>query len=97
MKKLLLLPILFILFVPFIAANTSKTPTIGVAYAGHNLAGEWCGCGNPGCFCDPGEVPGGGAPQPMPDGKPAKNGTVDPTSAGFLLGLALLLWLRLRP
>ena len=24
-------------------------------FAGHTLQGDWCGCGAPGCICDPGE------------------------------------------
>jgi len=81
-------------------------PFATVAYAGHTITGEWCGCGGPGCICDPGEL--GGSSRPLPN-KPEKafDQTASPirshSHSGFdfgtgalVLALALIMWSRLR-
>lgn len=98
MRRFLLLPMVLIVTMPLFADNSPRVPTGATVYAGHTLYGGWCDCGAPGCICDPGEVlPGGGAPQQIPDEPPAKHGqTTDPMPVGLLIGVALLLLFRLR-
>jgi len=83
---------------------TTSAPFATVAYAGHTLLGDWCGCGGPGCICDPGEL--GGSSRPLPN-KPEKafdqSASPSHSRAGFdfgtgalVLALALMMWSRLR-
>lgn len=67
------------------------------AFGGHTQAGNWCDCGGTGCFCDPGEVPGGHAPHALP--KPDKtphNAPADFGSGTLLVVAVLLLMLRYK-
>ena len=82
---------------------TNLTPFATVAVAGHSLAGDWCSCGAPGCICDPGEV--AGSARPISNASPVQNsGKAKPSRASgpdfgtgaFLIGLALLIWSRMR-
>lgn len=99
MRRRFLVSILFMLTLPVFAASTQQgmqASPIGVAYAGHTLIGGWCDCGTPGCICDPGENPGGGRPQQIPNDKTARTDETGSLSAGFLLAVAVLFWIRLR-
>ena len=63
-------------------------------FAGHNLAGGYCDCGTPGCFCDPGELPLGNratVPNESSQGKSADLG-----SETLLVLAVLLLMLRYK-
>jgi len=84
---------------------TNSAPFATVAYAGHTIAGDWCGCGASGCFCDPGENPGGNSVHRLPDEKKTPRHQVAPVNAGpsldfgtgaLMLALALFVWTRLR-
>ncbi|MEK6322792.1 MAG: hypothetical protein AABN33_14040 [Acidobacteriota bacterium] len=81
------------------------TPFATVALAGHTLAGEWCGCGTPGCLCDPGEVVGQSnrpvsdqTKRPLDQGASpirARSG-FDYGTGALMAALALFVWTRLR-
>jgi len=83
----------------------NPTPFATVAYAGHTLLGDWCGCGSPGCICDPGEL-GNRSSRPPSDQteKPSDQGAapipsqsaVDFGTGALMLALALFMWARLR-
>jgi hypothetical protein len=81
---------------------TNSTPFATVALAGHNLAGNWCDCGTPGCACDPGEL--GGSARPISNASPVQNSSKAKPSRGsgldfgtaLLIGLSLLMWSRMR-
>jgi len=82
---------------------TNSTPFATVALAGHNLAGDWCSCGSTGCICDPGEL--GGSARPVSNASLVQNSGKAKTSRGsdldfgtgaLLIGLALLMWSRMR-
>ncbi|MEK6406544.1 MAG: hypothetical protein AABN34_06235 [Acidobacteriota bacterium] len=84
---------------------THLAPFATVVYAGHTTAGEWCGCGTPGCLCDPGEVVG-------QSNRPVSDQTKSPLDQGaspiharsdfdfgtgaLMLALGLFVWTRLR-
>jgi hypothetical protein len=82
---------------------TNLTPFATVALAGHSVGGNWCQCGSPGCMCDPGEL-GLGAHavsdaspvQNSGKAKPSRGSDLDFGTGAFLIGLALLMWSRLR-
>jgi len=85
----------------------SSNPFVGIAIAGHTTAGGWCDCGPLGCFCDPGENPGGNSATPVTDKNESSDQGLTPIRAhsrsGFdfgtgtlLLALAFFLWARLR-
>jgi hypothetical protein len=85
-------------------SSTNSHPFATVAYAGHNLSGNWCECGTEGCICDPGET--SAKPASVPVGESENQGTpsaqtdqtagVDFGSSAILLALAFFLWTRLR-
>lgn len=112
MKTRLLLAAVCILILPFVFAHesgdklTNSTPFATIAFAGHTVTGGWCGCGAPGCFCDPGEDPGGNSATPITD-KETSDQRLSPiranSRAGFdfgtaalILAFVLLVWARLR-
>lgn len=64
------------------------------AFAGHTVPGDWCGCGAPGCICEPGEPPLGNiatAPKESSQGESADFG-----SETLLVLAVLLLMLRYK-
>ncbi|MEK6324703.1 MAG: hypothetical protein AABN33_23930 [Acidobacteriota bacterium] len=85
--------------------SANPTPFSTVAYAGHTTAGDWCGCGLPGCICDPGEV-GGQTYKPVSDQtrKPSDQGAFpirarsgfDFGTGALMIAFALFVWTRLR-
>ena len=82
---------------------TNSTPFATVALAGHNLGGNWCECGTPGCTCDAGELGGSARPisnaspvQNSGKAKPSRGSDVDYGPGALLIGLALLVWGRMR-
>lgn len=58
---------------------------------GHNLPGNWCECGAPGCICDPGEVPVGQSSHAVPKPDKTTHNTPTDVGSGTLLVLAVLL------
>lgn len=112
MKTRLLLAVVCMLAIPMWFSTSTgdrlatQAPFSTVALAGHTLYGGWCECGSPGCLCDPGEEQTGHSARPTSDQikKPGNKGNVTlRTGSGFdygtgvlLLGLALLVWSRLR-
>lgn len=85
---------------------TNSAPFATVAYAGHTTAGEWCGCGAPGCICDAGEI-GLSNKQVSDQTKVRSDQEASPiqqhSRSGFdfgtgalMLALALFVWTRLR-
>ena len=88
-------------------SSTKSVPFATIAFAGHSLVGGWCECGAPGgCFCDPGENPGGQSAKPVSDrnGRSLNQGATSPCadrnsrfdfgSSALLLALAFFLWTR---
>jgi hypothetical protein len=84
-----------------------SAPFATVALAGHTVAGTWCECGTlGGCFCDPGENPGGNSATPVSDNQSSDQGRSpirarshsgsDLGTGTLILALALFLWARLR-
>jgi len=81
-------------------------PFTPVAYAGHTLSGEWCGCGGFGCVCDPGENPGGNSATPISDNESSDQGPspirahsrsgFDFGTGALILAFALVVWAKLR-
>jgi len=77
-------------------AQSSK-PFNSVAVAGRNIpGGTYCDCGDVGCVCEPGELPGGGQgltvqSSPAPEPKPVN------ASGGLLVNVLIVaLVLRMR-
>jgi hypothetical protein len=108
-KIRLLLAVIFLLALPMWfsttkGVNTNSAPFVSIAIAGHTATGNYCECGAPGCYCDPGEEETGHAVKPVKDAPPDKNPNPKPVrfyeldfgTAGFLLGLALFMWSRFR-
>jgi hypothetical protein len=85
-------------------SSTNSHPFATVAYAGHNLSGNWCECGTEGCICDPGETSakpasdrvGRSVNHGAPSAKAGRTFELDFGSSVVLLALAFFLWTRLR-
>jgi len=80
---------------PFQSELTNQSPYATVAFAGRTLAGNWCECGEPGCICDPGELPVGQSSQSVPD-KSTQDTPHDLGSKALLALAVLLLMLRYK-
>src|SRR5439155_19205837 len=86
--------------------STNPMPFAPIALAGHTLSGDFCGCGSPGCLCDPGEEQTGHSARPVSDQikRPSDPGTspirtrsgLDLGTGALMLALALFVWARLR-
>lgn len=96
---------LLILVVPIITASlqpTSKSnaPFASIALAGHTLAGGFCQCGCPACFCDPGEtgdmcIPEAQQISANPNGSRTQSSGPDVPATALFLGTGLLILKRL--
>ncbi|MEK6304622.1 MAG: hypothetical protein AABO41_28395 [Acidobacteriota bacterium] len=111
-KKLLLTAICLLVLPVFSSPSSERGQKDAVAFqsvvfAGRTLLGGWCQCGSDGCFCDPGEQPGGNSATSANPNKKFSNQGTTPASAertsGFdfgsgalMLALAFFLWTRLR-
>ena len=109
MRIRLLLAAVCIFILPFVFSPSDKlgtAPFATVAFAGHTLGGEWCGCGPLGCLCDPGEIPGANGATPVTDNKSSDQrpspvrahpgSGFDFGTGALILALALFMWQRLR-
>lgn len=101
------LGILIIIFALPIVSSLTKPAGVGpgsannyTAYAGHTTIGGWCECGAPGCLCDPGEEMTAHSVALAPDSpkapKPGRGSELEFGSAALLIGLAFLVWTRMR-
>jgi len=99
--------LLLILVVPIITAflqpgASCNAPFASTALAGHTLAGGFCQCGCPGCFCDPGENLDMCIPERLAQQLSGNTSAPTPTSGAdvpavaLFIGTGLLMLKRLR-
>ena len=112
MLKRFLIAAVCILALPLLFSTSQNENLISpvcssVAFAGHNVYGNYCDCGAPGCICDPGEQPIGQKAGPVSDRNQSRNQGATSGSAGRTLGfdlgsgalmlaLAFFAWARFR-